>query len=92
MFFIIILLQLETVGDDIDDNEESGRAQPYWATGNGQLPDVWYTRPVVVMVFSFQGKVVVDAVWESLRADGDGDILPSSWWSQAGIWNMRVKK
>ena len=91
MYFIIIILQQETVGDDIDDNEESGsRAQHNWATGNGQLPDVWHTRPVVVMVFGFQGKEVVNVVRESLRADGDGDIFPSGWWSQTGVYKTWV--
>ena len=73
----------ESVDDDIKDDEERGRAQTNWPTAH---PDnVGHTGPVVVMIFGLQGEEVADCVWKSLRVDGDGDILSSSWWSQTGV-------
>ena len=36
------------------------------------------------MIFRLHGKEVAVGIRESLRIDGDGDILPSSGWSQTG--------
>ena len=49
-----------------------------------------HARPVVVMIFGLHGEEVAVGIRESLRVDGDGDILSSSGWSQTGSLKLNT--